>query len=366
MDREMTEEPQLTKQQYIDQLSGEVNAFYRKEAKLDYDVLKRASKIKLKFISSGSIAMDRALGGGLARGRSVEFLGELSTLKTYFAQKALANAQADGMLTAFLDTEGTFEAARAEALGVDTDELQMIERKLRGDQQLDVVCSLLDQGNYCIVIDSVAALLPKEEVERQLGEDTVARQAALMSRALRKITHSNRNGIVIFINQLRESIGVTFGPRTKAPGGKALGFYATQRVKFTRIETVQGERSRYEKGKLVNVKVPVAYMISAKVEKNKVGRPLQEAVFLFDLDSGMVDSAEEMLNLGLEFGLIKVDGPQHFVVTDTGTRVRWRNGILDYIREESDMFETELTKLIRGTTPVVTPPPKEAPSAGAA
>jgi recombination protein RecA len=361
----MTDEPQLTKQQYIDNLSGEINAFYRKEQKIPHDVLKRASKVKLQFISSGSIALDRALGGGLGRGRCVEYVGELSTLKTYFAQKALANAQEAGMLTAFLDTEGTFEAARAEALGVDTDELQMVDRRLRGDQQLDVVCSLLDQGNFCVVVDSVAALLPKEEVERTLGEDTVARQASLMSRAMRKITHSNRSGVVIFINQLRESIGgLTFGPKTKAPGGKALGFYATQRVKFTRIETIQGERSRYEKGKLVTPKVPVAYMISAKVEKNKVGRPLQEAVFLFDLDSGMVDSAEEMLNLGLEFGLIKVDGSQHFVVTDTGKRVRYRNGILDHIRAESEMFETELTQLIRGTTPVVTPPPQEAPSAG--
>lgn len=359
----MTEE-QLTKQQYIDRLAGEVNAFYRKEAKIPYDVLKPASKVTLRFISSGSMALDRAMGGGLGRGRSVEYVGELSTLKTYFAQKALANAQDAGMLTAFLDTEGTFEAARAEALGVDIEELQMIDRKLRGDQQLDVVCSLLDQGNFCIVIDSVAALLPKEEVERPLGEDTVARQAALMSRAMRKITHSNRNGIVIFINQLRESIGITFGPRTKAPGGKALGFYATHRVKFTKIETIQGERSHYVKGKMETGKEPVSFMISAKVEKSKVGRPLREAIFLFDLDSGMVDSAEEMLNLGLEYQLFKIDG-QFFIVTDTGQRVRYRNGILNYIRDNSDDIETELTKLISDPAPVITPPAKEAPSAAA-
>lgn len=362
----MANEPQLTKQQYIDRLSGEVNAFYRKESKLPYDVLKPASRVKLNFISSGSIALDRAMGGGLARGRSVEYVGELSTLKTYFAQKGLANAQAAGMLTAFLDTEGTFEAARAEALGVDIDELQMIDRRLRGDQQLDVVCSLLDQGNFCVVIDSVAALLPKEEIENRLGTDSVARQASLMSKAMRKITHSNRNGIVIFTNQLRESIGIQFGPRTHAPGGRALGFYATHRIKFTRIETVKGKRSHYEAGKLVEDTVPTAFMISAKIEKSKVGRPLREAVFLFDLDSGMVDSAEELLNLSLEYGLIKIDGPQYFIVTDTGKRIRWRNGILDHLRQESEAFEQELTRLIRDSAPVVTSPSEEAPSAGEA
>lgn len=362
----MTDEPQLTKQERIDILSKEVNAFYRKEAKHDFDVLIPASSLTLDFVSTGSLSLDRAMGGGFGLGRTVEFIGELSTLKSYFAQCGLANAQAKGMMTAYYDPEGTFEANRAEVLGVDTEELQMVERKLRGDQALDVVCSLLDQGNHFIVVDSVAALLPKEEAERPLGGDTVARQAALMSRAMRKITQANRDGVMVFTNQLRESIGMVFGPRAKPPGGKALGFYATHRIRFSRIETIKGPREWYQDAKLQKGDKEIAWKIQAKVEKNKVGRPYGEAVFLFDLDMGMVNEIEELLNLSLEYGLIKIDGSQHYIVTTTGERVRWRGGIWNVIQSDPDSFRTPLQALIRGeasTAPVVPPAAEQAPEA---
>jgi recombination protein RecA len=340
----MSAEP--TKLDAINQIQKEINTFYRKEGKLKHDVLYPASQIKIDFISTGSLALDRALGGGFARGRSVELLGELSTLKTSFAMQGIANAQEAGMVCAFYDVEGTFDGRRAELLGVELEELQMIERALRGDEALDVVCSLLDQGNFFVVIDSVAALLPKEEAVRRLGEDTVGRQASLMSRAMRKITQANRDGCVVFINQLRENIGITFGPRTKGPGGKALGFYATHRVRFTRIETLKSKRTIYVNGKPEEKDVETAWRIQAKIEKSKVGRPLREAVFLFDLDTGMVDNLEELLNLSLEYGLIKPDGPQHFVVVATGERVRWRQGILNVIENDPDQFYNELVQLI--------------------
>jgi recombination protein RecA len=365
----MTEdETHMTKQEAIDVLSKEINAFYRKESKIPFDVLTPASSLQLEFVSTGSLALDRAMGGGFGLGRTVEFIGELSTLKSYFAQRGLANAQERGMRTAYYDPEGTFEPLRAEALGVDTDELQMVERALRGDQALDVVCSLLEQGNHFIVVDSVAAIIPKEEVEKRLGDDTVARQAALMSRAMRKITQANRSGVVVFTNQLRESIGVTFGPRAKPPGGKALSFYATHRIRFTRIETIKAPRDVYVDAKLKTIEKEVAWRIQAKVEKNKVGRPYGEAIFLFDLDEGMVNETEELMNLGLEYGLIQIDGSQHYIITETGERVRWRGGIWAAIQRDPAAFREPLQRLIRGgasSTPVVSPPAPKAPEAPA-
>jgi hypothetical protein len=177
---------------------------------------------------------------------------------------------------------------------------------------------------------------------------------------MRKLTQANRDGVLVFTNQLRESIGVVFGPRTKAPGGKALGFYATHRIRFTKIETIKAERSTYIDAKLVKAQKEVAWRIQAKVEKNKVGRPYMEAVFLFDLDYGLVNEVEELLNLSLEYGLIKADGAQHFVVTTTGERVRYRRGIWEVINNDPASFRRPLRQLIHGAPPVIPSPPKQA------
>ena len=323
----------------IAELRGFINDFYRKEGGAKRDVLVAASDIELDFVSTGSRSLDRALGGGLVKGRTVEFSGELSTLKTYFSLKAIANAQKAGMRAAFYDLEGSFEPARAEQLGVNVEDLLLIDRSLRGDEGLDIIEQLLLQGNFIIVVDSIAALVPKAEAERRMGEETVARQAALMSKAMRKLTSANTDSILICINQLRESIGVMFGSPVRAPGGKALGFYATHRVRFSRIETIKEERKRWRAGKEVNGKVEVAQMIQAKIEKSKVGQPFQEAVFRFDLERGLVDEANELLNLGLEFGIIKIEG-QNFLWGDH--KVRFAKAALKHIAADP----TELAALV--------------------
>jgi recombination protein RecA len=317
----------------IDSLRKNVNDLFRKEGGAKRDVLVPASEIKLEYLSTGSRSLDRALGGGLVRGRTVEFSGELSTLKTYFSLKAIANAQEAGMRAAFYDLEGSFEPSRAEQLGVDISELLLIDRNLRGDEGLDVIEQLLLEGNFLIVVDSIAALVPKSEAERRMGEETVARQAALMSKAMRKLTSANRDSVLICINQLRESIGVMFGSPLKAPGGKALGFYATHRVRFTRIETIKEERKRWRAGKEVNGKVEVAQLIQAKIEKSKIGQPFQEAVFRFDLERGLVDDAYELLNLGLELGVVKVEG-QNFLWGDH--KIRFAKAALKQIADDPD------------------------------
>lgn len=177
---------------------------------------------------------------------------------------------------------------------------------------------------------------------------------------MRKITQANRDSVVVFTNQLRESIGMSFGPRAKPPGGKALGFYATHRIRFTRIETIKGPRDVYIDAKLKTMEKEVAWRIQAKVEKNKVGRPYGEAVFLFDLDEGQVNEVEELLNLGLEYGLIAIDGAQHYIATATGERVRYRRGIWELIQTDPELFRKPLRGLIRGdSAPLVVPPPSE-------
>lgn len=296
-------------------LAKALNDMFRKEAGYTSDALKPASTIEIETMTTGSLGLDRALGGGYVRGRSVELSGELSTLKTFFAQMAIAEAQAEGMSSYMFDPEGSFDPIRAEQLGVDTDRLEMIDRNLRGDQGLDVVDAVLRQGNAIVVVDSIASLAPKAEVERKIGEDTVARQAAMMSVAMRKLTQANRNGILIFINQLRESVGVMFGSPIRTPGGRAVPFYATHLVRFSRIETIKTE-STYFDAKTHTFKKgerATAWLIQARVMKNKAGRPFQETVFRFDLEAGLVDEAFELLNLGLELGL----------VTKTDNKFRW-------------------------------------------
>lgn len=333
--------------QDIEELRKTINDFYRKEGGTARDVLVPASSIKLEYISTGSRSLDRALGGGLVRGRTVEFSGELSTLKTYFSLKAIANAQAEGMRTAFYDLEGSFEPARAEQLGVDVEDLLLIDRNLRGDEGLDVVEQLLLEGNFLIVVDSIAALVPKAEAERRMGEETVARQAALMSKAMRKLTSANRDSILICINQLREAVGVMFGSPLRAPGGKALGFYATHRVRFTRIETIKEERKRWRAGKEVNGKIEVGQLIQAKIEKSKIGQPFQEAVFMFDLERGLVSEAYELLNLGLELGIVRVSGQSYSWGDDDQVKARFAKGALKKITEEPETIAPLIDEELR-------------------
>lgn len=312
-------------------------------------VLIGASEMSIEYVSTGSRSLDRALGGGLARGRTAEFQGQLSTLKTFFAQKVIANAQALGMDTAFYDVEGSFDPVRAEALGVDPDKL-LVLGGIRGDKGLSIVCSLLAEG-ACVVVDSVAALVTPEEDAKDIGEITVATQARLMSQAMRRITLANKSGIAIFINQLRSTIGVSFGPQTVAPGGKALGFYATHRVMFSRIETIKEERTVAVKGKLENKKVEVAQLIQAKVEKSKVGRPYQAAVMLYNLETGQLEVNQELLNLALELGFVQQDGPQFYTYADENgevQRVRWMSGILKVIEDHFELFAKRVDEVIYG------------------
>ncbi|HEX6936979.1 MAG TPA: recombinase RecA [Actinomycetes bacterium] len=252
----------------------------------------------IEVIPTGSIALDIALGiGGLPRGRVVEVYGPESSGKTTVALHAIANAQRAGGIAAFIDAEHALDPDYAKKLGVDTDAL-LVSQPDTGEQALEIADMLIRSGALdIIVIDSVAALVPRAEIEGEMGDSHVGLQARLMSQALRKITGalSSSKTTAIFINQLREKIGVMFGSPETTSGGKALKFYASVRLDVRRIETLKDGQEA------------VGNRVRVKVVKNKVSPPFRQAEM--DLLFGQGISREGgLIDLGVEHGLIRKAG----------------------------------------------------------
>ena len=249
----------------------------------------------VEVIPTGSVALDAALGiGGLPRGRIIEIYGPESSGKTTLALHAVANAQRNGGIAAFIDAEHAMDPEYAKKLGVDTDAL-LVSQPDTGEQALEITDMLIRSGALdVVVIDSVAALVPKAEIEGEMGDSHVGLQARLMSQALRKLAGalSASNTTAIFINQLREKVGVFFGSPETTSGGKALKFYASVRMDIRRIETLKtgtdsvGNRTR------------------VKIVKNKMAPPFKQAEF--DILYGEGISREGgLLDLGVEHGVVR-------------------------------------------------------------
>ena len=254
--------------------------------------------MEVDHISTGSASLDMALGiGGFPRGRIIEIYGPESSGKTTLALHAIAEAQKKGGTAAFIDVEHALDPIYSKNLGVDIDSL-LVSQPDTGEQALEITEALVRSGAIdIVVIDSVAALVPRAEIEGEMGDSHVGLHARLMSQALRKLAGaiSKSNCIAIFINQLREKVGVMYGPTETTTGGRALKFYASVRIDVRRVETIKVN------GEMVGSRT------RAKIVKNKVAPPFREATFDIMYGTG-ISRVGEIVDLGVEYEVIKRSG----------------------------------------------------------
>lgn len=292
------------------------------------------SSLNVEAISTGSISLDAALGiGGVPKGRIVEIYGPESSGKTTVSLHIVASAQKNGGEAVFIDVEHALDPVYAQALGVDIDSL-LVSQPDTGEQALEIAEALVRSGAVdVVVIDSVAAMVTKSEIEGEMGDSHVGVQARLMSQALRKLTGviSKSNCVVIFINQLREKIGVTYGNPETTPGGRALKFYASVRLDVRRIEAIKngtdiiGNRTR------------------VKVVKNKVAPPFKEAEFDIMYGEG-ISKEGEILDLAVKLDIINKSGSWfNYKETRLG---QGRDNVKDYLKD-NPKFADDIAKQIR-------------------
>lgn len=297
-------------------------------------------KLNVETFSSGSLALDQALGGGIPKGRIIEVFGPESSGKTTLTLHMIAEIQKNGGIAGFIDAEHALDPVYASNLGVDINNLY-ISQPDSGEQALEIAETMVRSGALdLVVIDSVAALVPKAEIDGEMGDSHVGLQARLMSQALRKLTPvvSKSNCSVIFINQLREKVGIMFGNPETTTGGRALKFYSSVRIDVRRIESIK------EGGAIV------ANRTKAKVVKNKIAPPFKEATFEISFGKG-IDKNGEIINLAVEHGFINKTGAWFTDVEDSSLRWQGRANAKLYIEEHSeykDKLETLIRKRLKG------------------
>ena len=306
-----------------------------------------SSSVNVEAISTGSLSLDLALGiGGVPRGRIVEIYGPESSGKTTLALHVLASAQKNGGEAAFIDVEHALDPTYARALGVDIENL-LISQPDTGEQALEITEQLVRSGAIdVIVVDSVAALLPRSELEGEMGDSSVGVIARLMSQALRKLTGavSKTNTVVIFINQLREKIGVMYGNPETTPGGRALKYFSSVRIDVRRIETLKSG------GELVGNRT------RAKIVKNKVAPPFKEAEFDIIYGEG-ISKVGEILDLACKLDIIDKAGAW-FTYKDV--RIQGRDGMKDYLKQNPEISDEIEAEVRANATKLMSPQARKA------
>jgi recombination protein RecA len=301
-------------------------------------------------VPTGALSLDLALGGrGLPKGRVVEIYGPESSGKTTLALTAIANCQREGGVAAFIDAEHALDPSWAKRIGVNLDEI-LVSQPDTGEQALEI-CELLVRSNAVniIVIDSVAALIPRAEIEGEMGDSHVGLQARLMSQALRKLTGAiaKSDCIVIFINQLREKIGVMFGSPETTTGGRALKFYASVRIDIRRIGAIKdGERN-------------VGNRVRAKVVKNKIAPPFREAEFDIMFDEG-ISSAGDLLDLAVADEIVTKAG-SWFSYGETRVG-QGRESAKGFLRENPELCKELRRKVLDARLGATATPTRPAPA----
>ena len=303
--------------------------------------------VNVESLSTGSLSLDLALGiGGVPRGRIVEIYGPEASGKTTLALHIVASAQKNGGEAAYIDVEHALEPAYARALGVDIDSL-LISQPDTGEQALDIAESLVRSGAIdVLVVDSVAALIPRAELEGEVGDTVVGMLARLMSQAMRRLAGaiSKNNCTVIFINQLRQKIGVMYGNPETTPGGLALKYYASVRIDVRRIETLKvggemvGNRTR------------------AKVVKNKVAPPFREAEFDIIYGEG-ISKVSEIIDLAVKLEIIDKGGAWF---TCNGQRIQGKENVKEYLLSNPEVCDDIEQQIRERSTELMSPQAKKA------
>lgn len=293
-----------------------------------------SQNLEVEAIPTGSIALDAALGiGGVPRGRIVEIYGPESSGKTTLSLEILAEAQKQGGVVAFIDAEHALDPSYAARIGVDIDEV-LISQPDTGEQALEICDMLVRSGAVdVVVVDSVAALVPKAEIEGEIGDTTVGLQARLMSQALRKLAGSlsKSKTTCIFINQLREKIGVMFGSPETTTGGRALKFFSSVRMDIRRVESLKAENE------------VIGNRVRVKVVKNKVAPPFQQAEFDIMYGTG-ISKEGSVLDMAVDFGIVSKSGAWYTYGTER--LGQGREAAKDFIAKNPDLYD-ELDNKVR-------------------
>lgn len=278
---------------------------------LGKDVLQTASdtRYKVDHWPTGLLPMDILLQGGFPKGRFVETFGAYSTLKSYIGLCTIAQVQSGGGVAAVIDTEHSFDSSWAESVGVNNQDL-LIVRPPTGEVGIDVAETMVRGGIDFIMFDSIAAALPQDEQKKRLADNnlSVARLAALMSAACRRLTAANDKTSILWINQTRTNVGVMFGPNETTPGGKAIPYYASHRLKMSMVESLKREVEVFDGDKRRKLKETYAQKFKAEVVKSKLSSPFRDVYFNWNLEGGAIDIPSFLMAKGLEEGIVSLQG----------------------------------------------------------